>query len=268
MDGVIYRGTEILPHAVETVNRLMAEGFHVGFLTNNSGKVRGRYIEILSGYGIHVQVSQIMTSGYATAYYLKSLAAEGQSVREGARIYVIGGDGLPVTLESFGFAADTDDEGERCEVVVVGWARNINFNKIARAQNEIINGAMFIATNADAMFPAAAGNLLPGAGAMVASVEAASGVKPKVIGKPNTISLSILMEEMTGAKPSETDSIWVVGDRLDTDIACGNRFGNNTQTVLVTTGISGRLDGENAAGDLKPDHIIDGMDELIGIVTE
>ncbi len=260
MDGVIYRGSETLPGVVDCIRNLRDHLIKTGFLTNNSVRSREDYIERLRRYGIDSEIHEIMTSGEATARYLISLGYNGQ------RIYVIGGKGLATTLTASGFEVDTLDEGNPCDFVIIGWDREISFNKIARAQHEIlVNGAKLIATNADAMFPTQGGRLLPGAGSMVAAVERASGTSAEIIGKPRDLSLRYLLDEL-GSGSDDPSSVWVVGDRLDTDITCGNSHG--AVTVLVTTGIASRKDGEQADGMLRPDHIIDKIAELPDLITE
>jgi 4-nitrophenyl phosphatase len=258
MDGVLYRSTDSLPGAASTVSEFQARGWKTGFLTNNSARTRENYVEKLAGHGIMVDKSQVMTSGEATARYL---IEEGHS---GKRAYVVGMEGLCNTLSSAGFEVDCDDEGDPCELVVIGWDRGFTFKKIARAQREILfNGAEFFATNADAMFPAKGGGLLPGAGSMVCAVETATGRRATIIGKPKTISLRYLLKEL-GEDNAPPDDVWVVGDRLDTDIACGNAYG--AHTVCVTTGIASREDAENATGDNHPDFIIDTLADLPGLI--
>jgi 4-nitrophenyl phosphatase len=202
-----------------------------------------------------------MTSGEATARYLSEHGFAGK------RVYVIGRDGLVRTLERHGFDVDGADEGEPCDFVVVGWDRGITFDKIARAQHEIIvNKAKLIATNRDAMFPADEGRVLPGAGAMVAAVEVASNTKALLIGKPEIHSLSYLIGDIVEGREIRHDSVWVVGDRLDTDIACGNAYG--AKTVCVTTGITSREEAENAKGEFRPDYVIDSLTGLSDLILK
>lgn len=258
LDGVIYRGKDPLPGATECVHSLANSGIRVGYLTNNSGRTRGSYILRLKEQGINVELHQIMTSGEATAVWLQEYGWSGK------KVYVIGGEGLSETLADHGFIVDTQDEGDTCDLVIVGWDRGVNFNKITRAQHEImVNNAKLIATNADAMFPAAGDRLLPGAGVMVKAVEVASGVTAEVIGKPRTISLEMGLRELGIADDPEPE-VWVVGDRLDTDIACGKAYG--AVTVLVTTGITTREMAIEADENLRPDYVIDSLVELPGLM--
>lgn len=258
MDGVLYRGDDNLPDAAQAVSGLAERGHKIGFLTNNSARTARNYVEKLDGHGIKAEEGQVMTSGEAAA---RHLLEEGHG---GKRLYVVGMKGLCNTLASAGFEVDSDDEGEPCSLVLIAWDKSFTFAKIARAQAEVLhNGAEFFATNTDAMFPAPKGRLLPGAGCMVSSVETATGRKPEVIGKPKTISLGYLLKEL-GSDNSPPDDIWVVGDRLDTDIVCGNAYG--AHTVCVTTGIASREDAENASADERPDFIINSLAELTGLI--
>ena len=259
LDGVLYRGNETIPDAPDCVSGLRNHGIATGFLTNNASRTRESVVERIAKHGIDAAIDEVMTSGEATARYLKDKGFSGR------RIYTIGQDGLIETLERYGLNVDIEDVGDPCDFVVVGWDRGITFNKIARAQHEIlVNKATLIATNRDAMFPAEGGSVLPGAGAMVAAVETASNAIAEVIGKPKTYSLKYLIDDLIEGVEVSKDSIWVVGDRLDTDIVCGNSYG--AKTVCVTTGISTRAEAEQAEGLSKPDYIIDSLCELPGLI--
>ena len=59
----------------------------------------------------------------------------------------------------------------------------ITYMRLAVAADCIRNGARFIATNRDPVYPTERG-LRPGAGSIVAAVETASRTTPYVIGKP------------------------------------------------------------------------------------
>jgi HAD superfamily hydrolase (TIGR01450 family) len=260
LDGVLYRGNETIPEATVCVHTLRARGINVGFLTNNAGRTIESVLERLASHGIDVKFNEIMTSAEATARYLIDKGFSGK------RIYAIGGEGLTETLREHGFVVDIEDIGDPCDFVVIGWDRGISFNKIARAQNEImVNKAVLIASNKDAMFPADNGRVLPGAGAMVAAVETASNTKAKVIGKPEIYSLQYLIADLTGGSDNSEEATWVIGDRLDTDIACGNSYGSTT--VCVTTGITSREDAEKSEGIFKPGYIIDSLSELPELIN-
>ncbi|MCL6520353.1 MAG: phosphoglycolate/pyridoxal phosphate family phosphatase [Armatimonadetes bacterium] len=253
LDGVIYRGEQLLPGVAETIETLRRFGHQVYFFTNNSTKTREQYVDKLHRMGILVDKAQIMTSGYATSLYFCEHGAKGKSV------YLIGEPGLRQVLIEAGMRIVENIPEEKADYVVVGWDKGFNYEKITKALWAIRGGAEFIATNRDATYPLEGGQVVPGAGAMVAAVEAATGVTPRVIGKPETYAVRKLFE-VAGA--SLEDSV-IVGDRLDTDILVGKRLG--ITTILVLTGISTEKDVEVAPKEIKPDFVVKTLPEILGL---
>ena len=250
MDGVLFRMDDPLPFASETILRLKNRGDAVWYLTNNSSKSRADYVEKLSRFDIEAEESCVMTSAYATSLWFR------ENDQVGATVFVVGESGLERELAAGGMKL-VDAGAENCDYVVSGWDRKFSYSKMATAYRFISEGAKFIATNRDITYPDAGGKNLPGSGAIVASIAACTGVEPVTIGKPETFSLEIILRR-AGFSAKQTI---VVGDRLDTDIAIGNRAG--ATSVLVLTGISSRSEAEQAHGELKPDIIIETLNELI-----
>jgi 4-nitrophenyl phosphatase len=173
-------------------------------------------------------------------------------------MFAIGEFGLLGELEAIGMNL-TDDEP--VDYVVVGIDRKFNYDTLVKAQRAILGGAKFIATNPDTTYPLEEGRVVPGNGALVAAIRAATGVEPIMIGKPETTAMHEILE-LAHATPADTV---VVGDRLDTDILAGNRIG--AITVLVLTGI-GTMEEVCAAGpDMKPRIIIKELPELLDVIN-
>jgi len=252
LDGVIYRGCEPQPHARETILALKSQGHIVRFFTNNSANSRQTTKLFLESLGIIVSVEEIMTSSYAAALYFVEKNAVGKTV------YRIGEQGITEELESVGMRVIGDNESpdEHIDFVVVGLDRSFTYEKLARGQRAILNGAQFIATNQDPTFPIEGNKLLPGGGCMVAALRTATATEPFLIGKPETYAFNKILE-LTNTPPERA---YMIGDRLDTDIRVGNRAG--ARSVLVLTGVTSREDAENASGDFKPDQIIETLAEL------
>ena len=165
---------------------------------------------------------------------------------------MVGSASLQATLTSPpGFHA----EQERPDFVVVGLDYELTYHKLQLACTAIRRGARFIATNADLTLPVEGGDLWPGAGSIVAALHACSDTTPTVIGKPNTYMASIALERL-GLAPTET---LCVGDRLETDIACGARAG--IPTALLLTGVSTLEDIPHA--EAPPDYIFNDLPELM-----
>lgn len=252
LDGVVYRGDEPQPHAQEVIPALRSRGHNVRFYTNNSAQSRQSYANKLSLMGIPTSPDDIMTSSYAAALYFIEHNAAGKTV------YRIGEQGITEELEAVGMGviSNGDNPGSRIDYVVVGIDRDFHYDKLARAQQAILDGAKFIATNEDPTFPIEGGRVRPGGGCMVAALRTATAVEPFVVGKPQTYAFDKILE-LTDTPPERAI---MIGDRLDTDILVGNRAG--AHTVLVLTGVTTREQAERAVGDEKPERIIETLAEL------
>jgi 4-nitrophenyl phosphatase len=149
-------------------------------------------------------------------------------------------EGIRGALAERGF--ELVDQG--ADYVVVGWTVDLTWQKLAAATLQIRAGAEFVGTNPDPTFPSEAG-LVPGNGAILAALEAATGVEPQIVGKPSPWLYREAMKRM-GAEPESTA---VVGDRLSTDIAGGINAG--IKTILVFSGVT--TEADLAQSSIKPD---------------
>src|SRR5215204_936463 len=252
MDGVLYRGAEVLPGVKELLDALILRERPVMLATNNSMSTPEAYGRKLAAMGLDIPASAVITSALATRDYLL------QRLPEGAGIFVIGMPALREQLfEGTPFHPVQYGE-EQPAAVVIGLDLEFTYAKLKAAHEAIQRGALFIATNADTTLPTEAG-LVPGAGSIVAALAAATGQRPIVIGKPETPMLETAMTRM-GAPPEETV---MLGDRLDTDILAGERAGMST--VLVLTGVSTRED--LATAEALPDVVISDLPSLVEAIT-
>jgi len=251
LDGVVYRGKRALPHAVEVLNLLLDSGRQVFYLTNNSGYTREEYAARLQALGVPAHPEQFITSAWATALYLQ------RALPAGARLFVVGESGLKEELQTAGFTLAESVEPQIPDAVVVGIDRNFTYARLAQAQYAILNGARFVATNADATYPAE-DRLMPGAGALVAAVAAATERRPVVIGKTKPQTLQPFIDRGV-IQPERT---LLVGDRLDTDIALANTL--HIPCALVLTGVSTREDVECAPLEQLPQWVLNHLGELLG----
>ena len=247
LDGVIYRGQLTLPHAVETIRWLQEHALATRFLTNNSTKSRTHYVRRLRAIGIPCRGDDIMSSAYATALYLQ------EKGYRGARTFVVGERGLATELRQAGLEVVDDPHGRRVDLVVVGLDRRFNYHTLAAAQQAIFRGAKFIATNADNTFPAEE-HILPGGGAVVAAIAAASGVRPVVVGKPKVYMIRKILQ----AEQVRPDQALMIGDRLDTDIAGARGLG--WDSLLVLTGVTSA--GDLASSDIRPTYVAEDLRAL------
>ncbi|MBA1340676.1 MAG: Glyceraldehyde 3-phosphate phosphatase [ANME-2 cluster archaeon] len=242
LDGVVYRGRTVIPGACESIDRLRSSGRRVVFLTNNATRTREAIARRLVDMGIPCSAGDVISSAYAASIYIKEKYGS-------STIYPVGEQGLIEELELAGHTINEQD----ADYVVAGLDREFTYEKLTRALDLLMNGARFIATNDDAMLPTEH-DFLPGAGSMVAAIQAASGEVPDVIGKPNKPIMDVLLKEY-GLKSKECV---MVGDRLETDILAGIRAG--MRTVLVLTGASGIEDIESSG--IRPDAVLDSIADL------
>jgi 4-nitrophenyl phosphatase len=252
MDGVLWRGDEPMPGLRAFFAFLHQRRFDFILATNNSSRTPEQYVAKLARFGVEVPPERILTSSLATAAYLA-----GQTP-PGARVYAIGEDGVRQALEERGFVL-ADGTGVGAAYVVVGWDRDLTWDKLATAALLINAGAGFIGTNPDVNYPTERGPV-PGNGAQLAALQATTGVAPVVIGKPEPWMYQECMRRM-GARPQTTA---IIGDRLDTDIAGGMRAG--LTTILVLSGIS--TEADLAASPMKPDFVCADIEELVQIWRE
>ena len=252
LDGVIWRGESAIEGAASAVAALQARGCRAMFASNNSTRTPQFFSDKLSKVGIRATSDDIVTSTTVTVAHLK------KRFPNGGRIFIVGEAGLRVQLESAGFGVTqkTDGDLETVIAVVAGLAREFCYPDLARAQQYILGGAPFIATNRDATFPIE-GGVLPGAGAAIAAIATASGRAPENMGKPEPAMLRQIVETQ-GLHNSE---VAMVGDRLDTDIACAHRA--PVVSVWVATGVVDWPTARAAQGEEKPDFLFDNLTELV-----
>lgn len=254
LDGVIYRDREPVPGAASTIAALRAAGHRVLFATNNGTSRREEFVARMAGVGVPATIDELGTSGYATAQYLRTRPTPP------ARTLVIGAAALQAELAAAGLRAamaplsEDDWAAQPPDCVVVSLDRQFTYQKLAQAQRAVLRGAALVATNRDPQFPGSDG-IYPGAGSMVAAVEAACRQQAVAIGKPAPLLYQMLLEA-TGADAGRTI---VVGDNLLTDIAAAAAMG--LPSILVLTGVSRREDVAQAQA--KPDLVVATLPEML-----
>jgi len=244
MDGVLYRGNTLISGAHEFIGFLREKGISFLLVTNNSTRTVRQYVTKLARMNIAVREEEILTSAEATAGYLEQVAPPG------TRVHAVGEDGVQVALERRGFVLI---DGTDAAYVVVGMDRRFTYAKLATAALTIRAGAVFIGTNPDKTYPTEVG-LMPGAGAILAAIEAASDTAPLIIGKPESVIFDLALARLESA-PEETA---ILGDRLETDILGGSRLG--MVTILLMSGVT---DADRlATSSLVPDMVYDDVGAL------
>ncbi len=245
LDGVVYTGPGAIEHAVESINRAAHE-LRVGYITNNASRTDEQVAAHLRELGLSVAASDVVTSPQAAVRVLATL------VEPGARILVVGGDGLVDEVESAGFIVTRSADDDPA-AVIQGFAPHVGWEHLAEASFALHSGIPWVATNTDWTIPVARG-IAPGNGTLVSAVHLAVGRLPVFAGKPEAAIFDVATERFAATNPL------VVGDRLDTDIMGGKRAG--LATALVLTGIDRAKQVLAAPPTMQPDYILGDLREL------
>jgi 4-nitrophenyl phosphatase len=249
MDGVLWRGDDALLDMPAFFRDAENLGLKVAFATNNATRSAAQYIEKLRTYGAALHPEQIVNSSMAAAFYLARKYPAGGSV------YVVGETGLHDTLAEMGF----HHADQNVLAVVAGLDRHISYAKLSKAVELIRSGVEFVGTNPDKTYPSPHG-LIPGAGAVLAFIEAGSGVSPVIAGKPEPYMFDLAISRLGTTR----ETTLAIGDRLDTDILGGQRAGCRTAAVL--TGVSTLA--EIHEWTPAPDLILDSLSSLLPLISK
>ena len=280
MDGTLYLGKRLFKGTAEFLAWVRENGGQYAFLTNNSSRGIEGYLAKMELLGIPQTPDRFLTSTDATIDYLnKTYGTVGTGGATGSETsyYVCGTENLKSQLRAAGlkvlseteiaeflerikrsYAAgctDTQKASEPCNsnvcasncgsvaspsalpVVLLGYDTELTYEKLVNCVRLLDLGADYVATHPDLVCPTENGNE-PDAGLVIHSLKVCTGREPVVIGKPQPQMVFSALKKY-GASPEETV---LIGDRLYTDIACGNNAG--IDTILV-------LSGEGTAEDCE-----------------
>jgi len=241
MDGVIYRGHELIPGADRFIQELRSRKVPFLFLTNNSQRARRDVATRLQRMGLDIEEEHVYTCAMATARFLAHQKPRGTA-------YVIGEGGLLTALHSSGYSIVDRDP----DYVVVGEGRTFTFEMAEAALNMLLGGAKLVATNLDPNCPQDGSR--PGCGALVAMLEAASGIRAFSVGKPSPVMMRAARKELA----LTTDQTVMIGDTMDTDILGGVQLG--FKTVLALSGTTREDDLKRYA--FRPDLMVESIADL------
>ena len=241
IDGTVALGTRPLPEAIDFILRLRAAGKRVIFYTNNPNRPHKQMVDYLGAMGFEPREDEMISAGDVTIAYLKKNHPD-------AKVYLVGVPEMEQMFIDAGIRV-VSASSPTADVVVSGFDKSFTFDKAAAACRMIQRGATYICTHPDRSVPIE-DCLLPDAGSIAAMITAATDTAPIFMGKPMPEGMA-LIEQQTGLRARQ---MCMIGDRLYTDIAFGNRAG--ATSVLVLTGGTSAAEGEAATGDERPDVIV------------
>jgi glycerol 3-phosphatase-2 len=247
LDGVVYRGEQPVVHAPEALAEARRLGMRLAFVTNNALRPPIEVARRINAAGVEAQETDVVTSAQAAARLLA------EKLPAGSRVLVAGGAGLRLAVSERGLVPVSKAD-EDPAAVVSGYDPELDYPRLAEAVLAVFHGALWVASNTDATVPTERG-LLPGNGALVAFIAAATGATPQVAGKP-----ALALHEEATAR-SHAKRPLVVGDRLDTDIEGANRA--SAPSLLVLTGVATLEDLIRAGPEHRPTYLAEDLDGLL-----
>lgn len=251
LDGTVYRGGTLLPGAPDGVRSLRNAGLKILFFSNNPIRDGESYASHLTELGIPTDAREACSSGVVTTEYLREN-------HENDRILLIGAEGLREQIQAAGLELTATPT--EADVLVASWTPEFDYADMQDALDAMDDGVAFLGTDPDRTFPAEDGTQVPGSGAIIGAVSATVDRDPDaVLGKPSEAALEFALGRL-GVDP---ESCLVVGDRLDTDLAMGDRAGMTT--VLVETGIVDP--GDIPSSPVDPDYVIDSLGDIDEVLT-
>jgi HAD superfamily hydrolase (TIGR01450 family) len=258
LDGVVYRGHEAVPHAVDSLLSALSSGVLVVYATNNASRAPAEVAAHLGSLGLTGPDSRVVTSAQAGAHYLA------ERCPQGSRVLAVGGPGVCLALKEVGLLpvlGHGGRSGETPVAVLQGYGAEVAWADLADAAYAVQAGALWVATNIDNTLPTDRG-LAPGNGALVSAVRQAVSVDPVVLGKPHTplyeLSVSVLGTRL--------DRTLAIGDRLDTDIMGAAAAG--MASLFVFGGVHGWADVVGAAGAARPRYVATDLRSLHSVYEE
>lgn len=252
LDGTLYVGPDAVPGAAGVLEQVVASGARCAFVTNNASRAAVDIAVQLAGLGIPCSAEEVVTSAQAVAETLR------RRLPIGAAVLVVGGDGLRSALSAVGLRPVSSlDDGPLA--VAQGFAPTVGWAQLTEGALGVRQGLPWVVSNTDLTLPTPRG-LAPGNGALVQVIRVSTGAVPEVVGKPERPLLDLALGRF-GA-----DTGLVVGDRLDTDIACAVTAG--LPSLVVLTGVADAAQVLCAAPAQRPTFVSPGLEGLLMVHRE
>jgi 4-nitrophenyl phosphatase len=253
LDGTVYRGGDLIPGSADAVRALRDAGIGVVFVSNNPARPLSAFAAKLRDLGVEATAEDVITSGVVTAEYLVDEHAADE-------LFVVGGDGFRALLRDANLSL-TDDP-RAADVLVASYDRGFGYDDLVDALHVLgREGTGFVGTDPDRTIPSGDGELLPGSGAIVGAIAHTTEREPDaVLGKPSERAARAALDRL--GVPAK--DCLVVGDRLDTDVALGDRVG--ATTAVVRTGVTDDRALDTSA--VKPDHVLDSLAGVTRLLSD
>jgi HAD superfamily hydrolase (TIGR01450 family) len=247
LDGCVWIGDEPVPGSVEAITALREAGKRVAFVTNNARLSAEEIVQHLWAIGVQASIDNVVTVGGA----MQHLLAE---TRQGMTAFVIGTETMFEHVADAGLRIlNGTDLASRAELVIVSATSKVDYDDLRNATLALHRGADFLATSRDPTYPMPEGPW-PGAGAILAAVETATGRTAPIVGKPQPQLLLTAIDRLGEGRTL------VVGDRLDADIVAAAAA--KLDSVLVLSGGTTAKEAEEWK-EPRPRRVAENLGQLV-----
>lgn len=213
LSGVLYIDKQVIPGALDTLERLQQTGMPLRFITNTSRRSRAMVLDDLREMGFSIHPDQLFTATVALQQYLKA---------QGYRAYCINHVNIDSELAPY--------LGEEPDVVVVADAADrFDYAHLNRAFQYLLKGAKLIAIGENRYFKSGEQMLLD-AGPFIRALEYAADTRARVIGKPAKTFFQLVVDSV-GVEPRD---VLMIGDDVFGDVEGALNAG--LKACLVKTG--------------------------------
>lgn len=249
LDGTVYRGETLVDGALDGIAALRDHGVAPLFVTNNPTRSPAEYARRLGELGLDVPAERVLSAGSVTADYLAANHTDDET-------FVVGSDGLREQLRAVGLPLT--DRPEETEVLVTSHTYGFDYEAMTEGYWALASASTFVGTDPDRTYPGGDGRNRPGSGAITRAVGAVADRSPDhEFGKPSPETLAAIRERLDCAP----EHCLVVGDRLDTDVALGERGGMHTALVLSGSTDRHAVETGHAEGP-RPDVVLDHLGQV------
>ena len=245
LDGTIYLDDKIIPNADIVINEIKKMGKRAVFISNKTTGSADDYYNYLFSAGIDVTKEEVLNSTIIIENFLRNNHSK-------EHFFSIGETTFIEQLKKSELVYS--ENPNLIDIVIITLDRTLNYDKLEIAANALDKGAKFYAANIDNTCPVIGGEILD-AGAIISALERRTGRKlEKNFGKPSKYILDHALKLLNVAK----SKCLITGDRLETDIAMGNKF--NIDTALVSTGVTKSVSQKSK---YKPTYKINSVSDLL-----
>jgi len=222
LDGTIYRGSRIIPNADKTINHLKEIGKKIVFVSNKTTGSVSDYYQFLKSNGLNIAEDEIVNSTVVIKKYLTENFKTSRFFAIGEKVFI---------NELVDAGLKYSEDANQVDILLVTLDRTITYEKLETAARALENGAKFFAANIDDTCPVDVGEVID-AGSTISALEKRTHRKLEMhFGKPS----EYMFNEVKSRLNVDLSKVLLIGDRLQTDIAMGNKFG--VDTALVSTGV-------------------------------